>query len=88
MPLPEEALQSITNQELETILLRPDQVLVTMLEGMEMYSRKHQGIRVNFEIMVSKGNKEKQYHVTVFAYDDGSAREDFPVMAAADIEFE
>lgn len=88
MPLPEDVLQSITNQELEIILTRTDQELVAMLTGMEMYSKTHQGVMVNFEAMVEKGYSAKKYRVVVFAYDDGPAREEFPVAASADIEFE
>lgn len=87
MPLPEATLEKIAHSELERILLRSDDELIALVEGIEMYTQTHQGVVVNFEIMVQKGAGKKQYRVTVFAYDDGPVREEFPVIAAAEIEF-
>lgn len=87
MPMPEEKLEQIASKKLEEILTRSNEQLLSLLDqGLELHE-DHDSVRVHFDVLMYE-DRPKQYRVVVYAWDDGPAREEFPVMASTDLIFE
>ncbi len=88
MPLPEDILQKFANEKLEVILTHSNEQLLDLKSEILEVQDLCEGVLVHFEIMLEKAIGTNAYRVVVFAWDDGPAREEFPVMASAELIFE
>ncbi len=87
MPLPEETLEKIAADKLETVLMKTNDQLKLLLDKVLHVQEVHEDVLVNFDVLMYEDVPQK-YRVVVYAWDDGSAREEFPVMASAIVTFE
>lgn len=87
MPLPEETLEKIAGDKLEIVLMKTSAQLKLLLDQVLQMQEVHDQVVVNFDVLMYE-DVPKKYRVVVYAWDDGPAREEFPVMASAVIEFE
>ncbi len=88
MPLSEETLEKLADGKLEQVLTWSNKRLLELEGEMLSYKEAHAGVEVFFDVIFGWDKLPGHYRVAVMCWDDGPAREEFPVMTATILEFE